>query len=207
MPSDASEHALRVADDLESQGYAIVPAFVPPATVAALRARVDALDAAGELRTAGVGRGAQRVVDTGARGDRIRWIDPREDHSTEQALHAALDAVRLGVNRVLALGLFDVELHYALYPPGTGYAPHVDRFRDDDARVLSCVLYLNEAWTHADGGALRLHLARDGTIDVLPVAGTLVAFLSARFLHEVLPARRTRYSVTGWFRRRALPGC
>ena len=207
MPSDASQHALCAADDLESQGYTIVPAFVSPATVAALRARADALDAAGELRAAGVGRGAQRVVDAGARGDRIRWIDPREDDSAEQALHAALDAVRLGVNRALALGLFDVELHYALYPPGARYAPHVDRFRDDDARVLSCVLYLNDAWTQADGGALRLHLARDATIDVLPVAGTLVTFLSARFLHEVLPARRTRYSVTGWFRRRTLPGC
>jgi SM-20-related protein len=39
--------------------------------------------------------------------------------------------------------------------------------------------------------------------DVLPVAGTLVCFLSDRFEHEVLPATRERLSLTGWFRRRA----
>jgi SM-20-related protein len=37
---------------------------------------------------------------------------------------------------------------------------------------------------------------------VAPVGGTLVAFLSERFHHEVLPARRERYSLTGWFTRR-----
>jgi SM-20-related protein len=30
----------------------------------------------------------------------------------------------------------------------------------------------------------------------------LVTFLSARFIHEVLPARRERYSLTGWLKRR-----
>jgi SM-20-related protein len=36
---------------------------------------------------------------------------------------------------------------------------------------------------------------------VLPEGGTLVCFLSDRFHHEVLPARRERLSVTGWFTR------
>jgi SM-20-related protein len=31
----------------------------------------------------------------------------------------------------------------------------------------------------------------------------LVTFLSARFLHEVLPARRDRFSLTGWLLSRA----
>jgi SM-20-related protein len=43
------------------------------------------------------------------------------------------------------------------------------------------------------------------TLDVLPEGGTLVAFLSERFQHEVLPARRERLALTGWFRRRASP--
>ena len=97
----------------------------------------------------------------------------------------------------------EVEAHYAIYPPGTRYGRHRDRFRDDDARVLSCVLYLNDAWTHDDGGALRLYDG-DGAIDVLPEGGRLVAFLSADFEHEVLPARRERLSIAGWFRRRVL---
>jgi SM-20-related protein len=63
------------------------------------------------------------------------------------------------------------------------------------------VLYLNEGWRAEDGGALRLYLP-DGPHDVSPCAPTLVAFLSERFEHEVLPARRERLSLTGWFGRR-----
>ena len=94
-----------------------------------------------------------------------------------------------------------IEAHVAVYPPGTRYAPHRDRFRADDRRVLSSVLYLNERWTVSDGGALRLYVD-DGAVEVLPHAGTLVTFLSERFLHEVLPARRPRMAVTGWALRR-----
>ena len=38
-------------------------------------------------------------------------------------------------------------------------------------------------------------------VDVQPEAGTLVLFRSADLPHEVLPARRERWSVAGWFRR------
>ena len=37
-------------------------------------------------------------------------------------------------------------------------------------------------------------------LDIFPVGGTLVAFLSARYWHEVLPATRERLSLTGWFK-------
>jgi SM-20-related protein len=82
----------------------------------------------------------------------------------------------------------------------------VDRFRDDDTRVVSVVLYLTAAWRPEDGGCLRLHLRDTGSPtvhDVAPHAGTLVAFLADRFPHEVMPATRARYSLTGWFRRRS----
>ena len=82
-----------------------------------------------------------------------------------------------------------------MYPPGAFYRRHLDRFASDDRRALSCVLYLNEAWRAEDGGALRLYLPGRHR-DVLPRAGTLVAFLSERFEHEVLPAQRERLSLT-----------
>jgi len=70
---------------------------------------------------------------------------------------------------------------------------------------------LNDAWQAADGGQLRLYLdgmAEAPYLDVLPTAGTLVAFLSSRFWHEVMPAKRERMSITGWFRSRAeSPAC
>ena len=112
--------------------------------------------------------------------------------------------MREALNRRLLLGMIELEAHYALYPPGAAYARHRDRFRDDDARVLSTVLYLNADWREEDGGALRLYLGGDAKnphLDIYPNAGTLVLFLSAEFDHEVLPATRERLSVAGWFRR------
>ena len=35
---------------------------------------------------------------------------------------------------------------------------------------------------------------------VTPSFATLVCFLSERFPHEVLPAKRPRYSIAGWYR-------
>ena len=152
------------------------------------------------LPRSGAARTRGRRADV--RGDRIRWLDERPHDAAEAAAFALLDALRVACNRSLMAGLVEFEGHYALYPPGTSYARHRDRFRDDDTRVLSCVLYLNDDWRRDDGGALRLYVEGGQAIDVWPEAGTLVAFLSERFDHEVLPARRPRLALTGWFRRR-----
>ncbi|HZW71900.1 MAG TPA: 2OG-Fe(II) oxygenase [Caldimonas sp.] len=121
----------------------------------------------------------------------------------ERTLWTALDTLRVALNRHAFLGLLSLEAHYAIYPTGAFYARHRDRFRDDDARVLSWALYLNDGWTAADGGALRLHLNARQTRDVLPEGGTFACFLSDSVEHEVLPSTRARLSIAGWFRRRA----
>ncbi len=51
-----------------------------------------------------------------------------------------------------------------------------------------------------DGGELVIHRAGDAELRVAPRFGTLAVFLSEEVEHEVLPASRPRYSVTGWFR-------
>jgi SM-20-related protein len=38
----------------------------------------------------------------------------------------------------------------------------------------------------------------DESLDFLPLAGRLVCFRSDMIEHEVLPATRTRMSITGW---------
>jgi SM-20-related protein len=194
-----------VGDALAASGVAIVPRFLDGALTARLRGRALELDRTKAFVAAGVGHGAARVHRADLRGDRIAWIDTPSDDASERSLAVALDAVRRDVNRALALGALDLEMHYAIYPPGAGYARHRDRFRDDDARVLSCVVYLNDAWGEGDGGALRLHLD-GGARDVAPIGGTLVAFLSDRVEHEVLPAKRERLAVAGWYRKRTMSG-
>jgi SM-20-related protein len=191
-----------VVAGLAADGIAIVRDFLPTPAIAALRIEALRRDAAGELTPAGVGRAAARVERVEVRGDRTAWLDDAEPAAAERPFRAALEALRIAANRELMLGLWSCEAHYALYPIGARYARHLDRFRDDDARVVSCVLYLNEGWQAGEGGALRIHLADGSCRDVLPEAGTFIAFLSDRVEHEVLPAARPRVSVTGWFRRR-----
>ena len=107
------------------------------------------------------------------------------------------------MNRRLFLGLEDFESHFALYPPGAFYLRHLDRFRDDDRRMVSAVVYLNQGWLPEHGGHLRMYLDGNVDYDVLPIGGCLVVFLSGEIPHEVMPATRDRLSLTGWFRRRA----
>ena len=80
--------------------------------------------------------------------------------------------------------------------------------------VLFRLFYiLTPDWAAADGGELVLYtdtgaeagVGQNGAgspaaVRVLPTFGTMVFFLSEKFPHEVLPARRTRYSIAGWFR-------
>ncbi len=181
----------------------MVPGFLSPAESEALLAEARRHESRGEFQPARVGRGPHRQSAPALRGDSICWIDPSATSAPERALLERFAALRVALNRSLFLGAAGAEAHYACYPPGAVYARHVDRFRDDDARVLSLVLYLNPAWRDEDGGALRIHCgaAEGGGQDVPPHAGLLVAMRSDRVAHEVLPARRARFSVAAWLRR------
>lgn len=189
-------------DAIAERGWYVKADFWPQEAVAALRAEALARQRAGAFRPAGVGRGQARVRRE-IRGDAIAWLEPQDESPAVRAWLATLENLRQAVNASLYLGLFDLEAHFALYPPGTFYRRHLDRFREDDRRTLTVILYLNENWGKENGGALRFYPQETGEgIDILPEGGTLVAFLSDRFWHEVLPARRARLSLTGWFRRR-----
>lgn len=187
---------------LADRGWQIWPDFLPAAAVAALAEDCRRRDTEGELRSAATGRASVRTASD-IRGDRTRWFDETALTAAQETYWRAMQGLRGALNRRLLLGLESLEAHYALYPPGTGYARHRDRFRDNDARVLSSVFYLNADWQPDDGGALRLHLP-EGPHDVTPAGGTLALFLSADIEHEVLPARRERLSIAGWFRQREL---
>jgi SM-20-related protein len=197
------EHPLlsAIVDDLATRGWSQQTLFLPEALSRALAGECRRRYSEGELNPAGVGRGASQEVREAIRGDQIQWLDPGESAPCDRYLET-MDSLRQAINQGLYLGLEDFECHFALYPPGAFYKRHLDRFRDDDRRTVSAVLYLNEGWQPEEGGQLRMFL-HDGVVhDVQPQAGTLVVFLSGDVPHEVLPARRERLSLTGWFRRR-----
>ncbi len=201
----ARDHASLI-DTLAERGFAVAPAFLAHDEVAALRAEAERRRAAGEFHAARVGRGAAAQRDATIRGDEICWLDAPAASAAERTLLARLDALRLALNPELFLGATEIEAHYASYAPGAGYARHLDRFRDDDARVISLVLYLNEAWRDEDGGALLLYASPEASEPVeavVPHGGTLVAMRSDAIAHEVAPARRERLSIAAWLRRGA----
>jgi len=183
----------------------VVPGFLARERVTALRDEGVRRRAAGEFHAATIGRAAAAGPGASVRGDSICWIGGPGSSAAECALFVRLRALSIALNGVLFLGIVEVEAHYAWYPPGAGYLRHVDRFRDDAARVISLVLYLNDDWRDGDGGALRIYATRDGgesACDLAPRGGTLVAMRSEAIPHEVLPAIAERWSIAGWLRRR-----
>ena len=192
-------------EQLAARGFGVVDDFVDRGLLTDLRDRCRELHASGALRPARIGRGAQERLAPEIRGDFISWIsEPTLD--AEQRLLALLEELRGDLNRALMAGLEDFQGHFALYPRGGAYARHFDRLVGSDVRAISAALYLNENWTEEDGAHLRIYTGGGASEDVLPVGGRLVAFVSERFEHEVLPGRRERMSFTGWFRRRPLEG-
>jgi SM-20-related protein len=187
--------------DLSSTGISIRDHFISDGEVHALRECAHARESRGEFAAARIGgQGAQQRRDN-IRGDFTCWL--REPLlPMEQALLRRMEEVRLQLNREAFLGLFELELHYAKYPPGGAYARHVDQPLGSSQRRVSVVLYLNPEWRRTDGGVLRIHDTTDGFIDVEPLGGRLVCFLTPGREHEVLEARCDRLSISGWFRAR-----
>jgi SM-20-related protein len=194
-------HLPQIIDDLAARGWSRLDNVLPATLTHELAEECRKRARAGALNPAGVGRGQGLAVREGIRGDSIQWLEQGQSAPSDGYLQA-MDELRSALNQAFYLGLEDFECHFACYPPGAFYQKHLDRFRDDDRRTVSAVYYLNEAWQTEQGGALRLYLADETELDVLPSAGTLVLFISAELPHEVLPATRERLSLTGWFRRR-----
>jgi len=202
-PSDTAALIDRIVEGIAEKGFAVTPDFLPEVEVNQLRHETLSLVQSGSMRRAGIGAGAQLQGEI--RGDLIHWLDADNLSATQQGYLSRLEELRQSANRALFLGLSDFEGHLALYPPGTLYLRHLDQFQGNLRRTLTCILYLNHGWRQQDGGELRLYLENDQHLDILPLGGTLVSFLSGRFWHEVLPARRGRTSITGWFKTRGEP--
>ncbi|MDT8439802.1 MAG: 2OG-Fe(II) oxygenase [Wenzhouxiangellaceae bacterium] len=187
-------------DALAAQGWFVRPDAVETDRVVELRAELDRLRADRQLKPAGIGRRREYQIERDIRGDWVYWLD-RQVPAQARFL-AFAEQLRLALNQRLFLALFQFEAHLALYPPGAGYERHVDSFRGHANRLVSLVLYLNPEWQPGDGGELVLHLPgpppAQRTIE--PRAGTLVLMMSEEIEHEVLPARRDRASVAGWYR-------
>ncbi|MAM70330.1 MAG: 2OG-Fe(II) oxygenase [Gammaproteobacteria bacterium] len=187
-----------IGEEIYSKGYSIQHNAVPVDLCESLFMHLQQMDDE-QFVNAGIGRQRDYSVNGFVRRDEICWINGNSDCGAAwldwcQQLQAYL-------NRKLFLGLFSFESHFAHYAPGAFYKTHYDSFRGESNRRLSLVLYLNPGWLPDDGGELLIYLDEDrNSVRVTPGFGTLVTFLSEQFPHEVLPAKRDRYSIAGWYR-------
>lgn len=188
---------------LVERGWYVGGGLLAMEHVEALEREARSLWNVGGYHHGGIGHDHGHAVKPDIRGDSICWIEESFDSEAVRSYRSVANELREILNRELFVGLESIEIQFARYPVGAHYDRHVDRFADRTLRTISCILYLNPDWTSDDGGELRLHLA-EGVYDVLPEAGRWVVFRSELIEHEVRPARRERYSLTGWFRRRPI---
>ncbi len=191
---------------MDRQGWATMPDGVSAAD--SLRLRQECRDSCenGDFRRAGVGRGKSLEVREDIRRDHVLWLQPGAASVEQEIYLARLELLRLALNRRFFLGLFEFEGHFAIYPEGAFYTAHLDRHSGTSDRVVTIILYLNPDWQPGDGGELKLWTTageKEGAFELIePRMGTLVCFMAGEFWHEVMPANKTRMSITGWFRQR-----
>ena len=184
-----------IADGLAENGFACVDHFLSETDVDAILGSDEFKAGLLQFRRAGTGR--DKYIAEGVRGDYIRWVDPLTA-SPEMSIYLnCIPGLISFLNRALFLSLKDYEVHSTVYPVGSFYKRHLDQFKSTDHRKLSIICYLNKDWQNSDGGQLRVY-AEHGALDFLPIAGRLVCFRSDLLEHEVLPASRERFSITGW---------
>ncbi|MBL7850525.1 MAG: 2OG-Fe(II) oxygenase [Cyclobacteriaceae bacterium] len=196
MNADITVLFNRIADGLADQSFAVIDHFLSAEETSAILGEDEFVNHKLHFRKAGIGKTDKQFIDQ-VRGDFIQWIDPARATPAERIYLDRVRELLLFLNQALFLSLKDIEIHRTVYPPGTRYQRHLDQFKSDDHRKLSVICYLNTDWTPDQGGQLRLYLD-SGTLDILPEGGKLAIFRSDLIEHEVLPATRERYSLTGW---------
>ena len=193
-----------IVDQISQSGYVIIDDFIDADLVKSLAQHAQSLKQMGTMKKATTGLNRNQHQEF--RGDFIHWIEASEASPEEQTYLALMNELKDAINQAFFLGLFELESHFATYPAGAGYQKHLDQFVGTEDRKITCILYLNEDWQETDGGQLRMYLSPTETkefIDISPQGGRLVVFVSSDFLHEVLPAKRERISITGWLRTRS----
>lgn len=206
-PSLISQNDIdQICSALYQDGWAVLEHFLSPAFIDLLRQDLQGLDQQEQFHKAGIGREQDFVRREDIRSDRICWLDGISD--TQRLFMQMLDQLMTAVNRRLFLGMNHFEAMYAIYEPGQFYKKHMDSFKGQRNRIMTLVFYLNPDWSAEKGGEFVLYpevtegsrQSEEPIATLLPKAGTVAAFLSEDFPHEVLTAYDTRYSIAVWFR-------
>lgn len=146
----------------------------------------------------GVGEAAEVLRDTMTEQHDVRRAEMIEiDQDVLTRIERLLDDQLPAIEEFFGVPLTELEgTGFLRYRDGGFYLPHVDRVDDAawpgaERRSITVVVFLNDEGF--SGGVLRVD-----DEDVVPAAGTLVAF-PADVLHEVTPVRGApRDTIVDW---------
>ena len=181
---------------LSEQGLAILDGLLDVHQCQSFQTWLNGLADQDRLKKAGMGTLAEYTVEESIRGDYICWLNTLQPPALLRTVFAFVEDMILHFRESYFLPIKDWETHATLYPPGSRFARHSDRFKHTDHRLISVVLYVNHNWKSGDGGELVLY-GDEGSVTVEPVGGRMVIFRSD-IEHEVLYTACDRYSLTAW---------
>ncbi len=177
----------------------IADKFINDSLAQALTENLQNLFADDKLQAAGTGHNSGHLVNNLFRGDKIYWLDASHNNAAEDQFFILMDAFVKYLNESCYTRITGYEFHYTLYPAGTCYKKHLDRFQDNDSRKYSMIMYLNLDWKTEDGGQLCIQHP-EGAQNIDPTNGKVVFFNSKEMEHEVLLTNKRRMSITGWLK-------
>ena len=222
------EEWIAAGKSLKEHGYVILDGFCGAHAAGDLTAQLTALyrtaRGTSEFRHGAVGGGPEGIGDDvrnndSIRGDRRALIDVTDPRAP--GLHSAFFMVDqmlgmmargAGVGELMAITHRSRPM-FTCYEGGAKYIRHIDN-PDENGRLITCILYLNEGRKADDGGELVLYPCPTGRtrkgsasagppVMVEPLLDRLVCFWSdERTPHEVLPAKSERLAVSVWYHNR-----
>lgn len=180
---------------LAEEEFVVIDQFLPEEILRSILHFFKEKETNDLLAAAKIGPAQDKNRNEEIRSDFTFWMDKQRDESLS-GFFTLVESLLEEVARNLFLSLKGYEFHIAKYPREGFYKKHLDQFDHRSNRMLSLVIYLNEEWTEDDGGELLIHTPINHR--VIPVMNRAVLFRSDTVLHEVLPSKKTRRSLTGW---------
>ncbi|GBG27132.1 Egl nine-like 2 [Hondaea fermentalgiana] len=134
-----------------------------------------------------------------ARGDCLLWLNREVPPGSKPPFSGVMDQFTLLYEELGSVVKLQGgrEAQLAFYPDqGESYRRHRDATPDDatkitDNRRISAICYCNPNWDESHGGK--------PVLDLRPLPGRLVVFLSGLLDHEVRPSFHGRVAITNWF--------
>ena len=196
-----------VAEQLSSEGFAVVDGLLGEEWAGALLREMQSLVEGGLMREHKF-QFAQAQLrkphiyeadmhDTALRDDPRRRTPEIDAFFRQQPLATALNEHLPELQ--LTPEAMQATLKFQYNAGGGGCFPcHYDNAGAPSKRQVTCLFYFNAEWVDGDGGELELLPFLKPAVRIPPCFDRAVLFLSDRILHRVLPAVKSRYCFTVW---------